>query len=92
MGQSIVVKDMSKCCVFGCEHTPVEIHHAISGTANRAMSDKFKLIVPMCHEHHMELHNDPKMEKYYQRLAQNAFEQQIGTRAQFIAIFGKSYF
>lgn len=41
------------CCVPGCLKTPSENAHVTSRAAGGVASD----IVPMCHDHHMELHS-----------------------------------
>ena len=49
--KSIVVDERwSKYCII-CGK-PAEQHHCIGGTANRKVSDKWGLIVPLCEEHH----------------------------------------
>lgn len=48
--KSIIVDCMDNC--FVCSSPYVEVHHIMYGTANRKLSDKYGLIVPLCQEHH----------------------------------------
>lgn len=86
--------DMTKC--WKCGKFGTEKHHVIFGSANRKQADKYGLLVGLCYEHHRgtsgvhgrdgkHLNEDLK---YY---AQYAFEQKIGSREDFMKIFGKSY-
>lgn len=54
MSKSIVASSMYCCMVCGgpAEH----VHHLIGGTANRKKSDADNLVVPLCSEHHREIH------------------------------------
>ena len=79
-----------KCLICGSPYT--EEHHALHGTANRKKADKHGLIVYLCHKHHMELHDrDNELDRFLQARAQAYFEENIGSRAEFIKEFGKSY-
>lgn len=91
MGKSIITDDMKHCIVFGCENPVCEEHHVVHGTANRKVSDKRGLVIPLCREHHSEIHRERKMDLYYKQIAQNAYETKYGSREQFIKEFGKSY-
>ena len=48
--ESIVTKYMSNCII--CGKPDPDIHHGISGTANRKVSDAERLLFPVCPEHH----------------------------------------
>lgn len=47
-------------CIFCGTTNGLEKHHCIHGTANRKLADKDGLVVYICHECHMKLHQDPK--------------------------------
>jgi len=85
--------DMSTCIVFGCGKPKDHMHHVVHGTANRKVSDNigYPFVIPLCAEHHAEIHKDMKMNKFYKKMAQNYFEQNLGNRELFIELFGKSY-
>lgn len=78
------------CYICGSPYT--EEHHALHGTANRKKADKHGLIFYLCHKHHMELHDkNTQLDRFLQVTAQEYFEHYIGSRADFIKEFGKSY-
>lgn len=78
------------CIVTGCCNEATDCHHIFEGK-NKQLSEKFKLMIPMCHEHHMELHNNQDMNIHFKKIGQVAFEEHIGTREQFTTIFGRNY-
>lgn len=85
---SIIVTDTKRCAVCGSKDiTP---HHVISGWANRKWSEKFHLVIPLCMEHHEEIHVNRDMELYWKRKAQQAFEKNYPDLS-FREIFGKNY-
>lgn len=92
MGKSIIVDSMDNCFVCGSPYT--EVHHCIYGNANRKLSDKYGLIVPLCHEHHRGqtgVHFNRDFDISLKKLAQEKFEAKFGARNEFIKVFGKSY-
>ena len=92
MAKSIIVECMDNCFVCGSPYT--EVHHVIYGTANRKFSDKYGLIVPLCHEHHRGqtgVHFNRDFDISLKKLAQEKFEAVYGANKSFIKVFGKSY-
>ena len=90
---SIIVHDFNRCLICG-SYLNVEKHEAIFGTANRKLSIKYGLVVPLCKIHHTSsigVHHNRKLDLKIKELAQKAFEYQIGTREEFRQIFGQSY-
>ena len=90
--KSIIVDCMDSCFVCGSPH--VEVHHIMYGTANRKLSDKYGLVVPLCQEHHRGqtgVHFKRSLDLHLKKLAQEHFEAHIGARNEFIRVFGKSY-
>lgn len=91
--KSIITDDMEHCSE--CRSPYVEVHHCLHGTANRKLADKYKLVVPLCVDHHTasknSVHRNPNLDLKYKMLAQEAFEAKKGSREDFIRIFGKSY-
>lgn len=90
--KSIIVDSMDNCLVCASPYT--EIHHCVHGTANRKLSDKYGLVVPLCAEHHRGqtgVHHNRDFDLAMKELAQRKFEEQIGSRETFRDIFGKSY-
>lgn len=76
--------------------TDLEAHHVFGGNPNRKHSEKYGLKVYLCRKHHREsdeaVHRPDKNEnqRLLYEIAQAEFEKRH-TRAEFMAIFGKSY-
>jgi hypothetical protein len=90
--KSIIVERTDRCVICGSPY--VEIHHAIHGTANRKVADKYGLTIPLCHEHHLGAlgpHLNRTVDLTYIKAAQRAFESKVGTREEFRKLFGKSW-
>lgn len=74
----------------------LEQHHMIHGIANRALSDKYGLWVylcPKCHRGTDGVHgkNGHRRDMTLKCVAQRTFEEKVGSREEFRAIFGRSY-
>lgn len=70
------------------------MHHVFFGTANRAKSEKYKLVVPLCYEHHLGAyspHRNRDFDLKLKRMAQEYFEANYGSRDDFRNEFGKNY-
>ncbi|MBR0149467.1 MAG: hypothetical protein IJM23_09820 [Lachnospiraceae bacterium] len=70
----------------------LEEHHAIHGTANRRLSEKWGLKVYLCPAHHRRIHDSKdgrKDDLYIQRAAQDAFRERY-PHEDFRQIFGKN--
>lgn len=94
MGKSIIVDCMDNCFVCGSPY--VEVHHCIYGRGQRALSDKFGLIVPLCAEHHrgqtgVHLNPNKGLDLHLKKLAQEKFEAKFGANMSFREVFRKSY-
>lgn len=91
--KSIITDNMEQCYICGSPY--VNIHHVFFGTANRKMSDKYKLVVPLCVKHHTgsldSVHRNRELDLNLKRIAQETFEAKKGSREDFIRIFGKSW-
>lgn len=89
---SIITTDMEHC--FICKTAPAEIHHIIFGTANRDLSDKFGLVVPLCAKHHRTgdnaVHRSEAANLYFKKIAQERFEK-IWPEYNFREVFGKEW-
>ena len=90
--ESIMTIDMEHC--FICQRTPVEIHHVVFGTANRDLSDKFGLVVPLCAKHHRTgqsaVHRSKAADLYFKKMAQECFEKRW-PQYKFREVFGKEW-
>lgn len=89
-----------------CGKPIVEIHHGLSGIANRRISDQWNVLLPLCPNHHnsskMSVHQNREMEVLSKQLSQLAVEKEIyrrqlynddsdPAREQFRKLFGKSF-
>lgn len=85
----------TKECYFRHSSAGLEDHHIFFGTANRKRSEKKGLKVWLCCEHHRigpyAVHRNREFNLQLKEMAQTYYEQNIGTREQFISEFGKSY-
>lgn len=91
--KSILVDDIEHC-VF-CGSNNVEEHHIFFGSANRAMSEKYHLTVPLCNKHHTGSgdcpHRNRVVDLALKCWAQSVYEKELGDRTGFRRDFGKSY-
>lgn len=88
-----VLQDTKEC--FICHRTNcLEDHHIFFGTSNRKQSEKRGLKVWLCVPDHRigpkAVHRDKETDLQLKEIAQTYYEQNIGTREQFIVEFGKS--
>ena len=72
----------------------LEEHHAIPGTANRRISERYGLKVHLCRQHHREgpmaVHNNIEHMRLLRRKAQEAFEK-TRSHKEWMEYFGKNY-
>lgn len=92
MIKSIIVKSMKHCLMCGSPYT--ETHHAIFGI-RRKLADKDGLIIPLCHDCHMYLHEHEDIAMRYRRSAEEAWlqrqEKDGKSREEAIAAFVERY-
>lgn len=88
-----------KCFLCGCNGSVyghrLERHHIFEG-ANRQLSEKYGLVVDLCHTCHNEpplgAHYNAETMDYLHRYGQRkAMKEQRWSKAEFAAIFGKNY-
>ena len=79
-----------KECVI-CGSPYVHIHHIIHGRGRRKISDKYGYVIPLCVYHHNQIHTDRAMDLEWIRRAQEHYEENNGSREDFIREFWKSY-
>lgn len=74
--------------------TGLQEHHAMPGTANRRMSERYGLKVYLCLQHHtagpMAVHNNAELRRLVQRKAQEAFERGR-THEEWMGAFGRNF-
>ena len=89
-----VLQDDREC--FFC-HTVncLEFHHIFFGSSNRRNSERRGLKVWLCNRHHtggpQAVHRNRKADICLKEMAQFYYEQNLGSREEFIKEFGKSY-
>ena len=90
--QSILVPDMETCMV--CGRPNAEVHHVLYGVSNRKWSEKYKLVVPLCGEHHRGSDISPHFNREFdlrlKKYAQERFQEEYPD-LNFREIFGKNY-
>ena len=86
-----------KTVCWECECTPqqLEEHHVFNGP-NRRNSEKYGLKVYLCYVCHRDnklgVHGcNTELRERLQQAGQQAFENKIGSREDFMKIFGKNY-
>lgn len=84
---SILTDDLEHCFICG---RPKEDLHEIFGGRNRLNSIKFGLVLPLCREHHILMHNDLNTRLIYFKLGQKKFNE-IYPDLDFVEIFGRNY-
>ena len=76
---SAITKYLDTCLICGAQREA--IHHGIAGTANRAKSDKWNLLIPLCARHHnmsnMSVHGNREMNVMSHIISQLAFEKEF---------------
>lgn len=89
---SVFTDDMDHCYYTGSSY--VERHH-IFGGANRTRSEKYGFVIPLrpdLHPNGTQAGQAAKIvDTRLKQMAQEYFEKNHGTRADFIKEFGKSY-
>lgn len=87
--KSIMTDDFKTC--FLCGKPAQQIHHCIGGSY-RKKSEKFGLLVPLCMECHMKVHDEPSQEtnRELKQLGQTYFEREYGEQYWWDE-FGRSY-
>ena len=87
------IMQTEQCCYICGSTRNLELHHVMSGTANRRLSDRYGLVVFLCRDHHtgsIGVHNDIILKQRLERDAQRAYESIYGHRA-WMQMFRKNY-
>ena len=69
---SIIVNDMSRCCICGRPHPDI---NEVFGGRNRLNSIKYGLCIPLCRNCHIKYHNNRDTQLYFMKKAYNCFIQ-----------------
>lgn len=90
---SVLTDDLEHCYI--CKSNVVAIHHVYGG-ANRKKSEKYGFLLPLHPRWHTESNDaihrgNRELDLRLKRLAQTYYEENIGSRVDFIIEFGKSW-
>lgn len=85
---SVFTDNLDKC--FLCKNKKDHLHEIIAGR-NRQNSMRYGFVLPLCEKHHSMYQNDVIFNRRWYSKCQRYFEKNIGTRKDFIKIFGKSW-
>lgn len=88
-----LLSTVKACYVCGC--MGVHKHHVFYGTANRKLSEKYGCWVWLCPIHHNMsnegVHFNRELDLQIKKKCQERWEQENGSRAEFIKVFGRSW-
>ena len=82
-----VNKDM--CFLCGCRST--DTHHIFNGNGLRKKSDEDGLVVYLCRNCHNRVHTDYAIRHALKQLGQGWYENNLGSREEFIKRYRKNY-
>lgn len=85
---SVFTDDLEHCIICGV--TKNHLHEIFFGS-NRQKSMQYNFVIPLCHECHAEMHKNKEWQEYWHVKGQEYWEKNIGTREEFIRVFGRSY-
>lgn len=85
---SVFTDNLDKC--FLCPNKKDHLHEIFAGR-NRRNSMKCGFVLPLCFSCHEKYQNDVIFNRRWYRKCQRYFEKNVGTRDEFIKIFGKSW-
>lgn len=90
---SVFTKDMDSCYFTGSPY--VERHH-IYGAYNRKKSEEYGFVVPLRYDLHpngarADRRYAAQIDEHLKKMGQEYFENNYGTREEFMQIFGRNY-
>ena len=85
---SVFTTDLSNCYI--CKN-PKDDLHEIFGGRNRQNSIKLGFVLPLCRECHHKAHFNPGFSDFLHRLGQSYYENNIGSKSDFILLFKRNY-
>lgn len=84
---SILTNDLDHCIICGTKKD--NLHEVFFGS-NRSNSMKYGLVIPLCVNHHLEMHKNKEWQDYWHRKGQLAFIEYYHD-LDFLEIFKKNY-
>ena len=85
---SVFTDDLDHCII--CGNKKDHLHEIFFGS-NRQKSMQYGFVIPLCTEHHAEMHINKDWQEYWHVKGQEYWEKNISSRKEFIRVFGKSY-
>ncbi len=86
--KSVFTEDLDHCYLCGKEKNDL---HEVFGGRNRINSIKYNFILPLCRECHSSNQNNVIFNDYWHKQGQLYWEENIGSREEFINLFRKNY-
>lgn len=86
--KSVFTDDLNYCYLCGKKKNDF---HEVYGGRNRINSIKYNFILPLCRECHSSNQNNPIFNDYWHRQGQLYWEENIGSRKEFIKVFRRNY-
>lgn len=97
MARKGIVTEYGGICIFCGKPAECE-HHLLFGNGARKLAEEDGLKVPSCNGCHnmgelsARIHDNPMAEKLSKMLGQAMYEAKVGSREEFLARYGRSYF
>lgn len=85
---SVFTSDLEHCYLCGKNKNDL---HEIFGGRNRLNSIKYNFVLPLCRECHSLNQSNPFFNDYWHRQSQLYWEENIGSREEFIEVFRRNY-
>lgn len=88
---SILTTNLDKCIICGKKRD--NLHEIFYGTGKRQLSIKYGCVIPLCYQHHLEIHdihNNGVLSIIWKVKCQEMFEK-VYPNLDFLEIFGKNY-
>jgi hypothetical protein len=86
-----IISADKKCFWPHCDRTDIQMHHLWAGSYRKA-ADRFGLVIPLCYDHHMQLHENESDMKIMRAFAQGYAMGHYGwTLEEFISYIGRSF-
>lgn len=86
--KSVFTDDLEHCYLCGKKKNDL---HEVFGGRNRINSIKYNCILPLCRECHSSNQNNPIFNDYWHKQGQLYWEENIGSREDFIKVFRRNY-
>lgn len=83
---SVFTDDLEHCIICGARKD--HLHKVFFGS-NRQKSMQNNFVIPLCHKWHSEMHINRDWQEYWHVKGQEYWEKFIGSREEFIEVFGK---